>query len=210
MTGFLTSESACSKKTLQCKQLHQNGSLMNKVSSASIDKQLVSDLIDGILIVTDDRKLIYANAGGMRLLQRLSAVQPKQKVPLEIWHICESLIKSRHLFPDQHWLIQSDIFIENLAALHVQAKWLSTEQIDQPCLLLLLEDRQHTIHSIAAQEAEQYGLTPREKEVWLLHRSHRTYKQISSELGITANTVKKHMKSIHSKRKERLGGACAY
>ncbi|WP_161635017.1 helix-turn-helix transcriptional regulator [Leptolyngbya sp. Heron Island J] len=131
-----------------------------------------------------------------------SVVDESVQVPQEICQICQSLMEVRNLFPNQCWLTQFDIFIENLAILHIRARWLTVDKLDQPYLLLLIEDRQTTINKIVSQEAEQYGLTPREREVWLLHRRGRTYKQIALELEITPNTVKKHMKSIHSKRKK--------
>ena len=68
-------------------------------------------------------------------------------------------------------------------------------------LLLAIEDRYQAVRNMAIEEADRYGLTPREKEVWILHRIGLTYKQTASELCITPNTVKKHMKSIYVKAK---------
>jgi RNA polymerase sigma factor (sigma-70 family) len=68
-------------------------------------------------------------------------------------------------------------------------------------LLLTIEDRQQAIINLVLEEADRYGLTPREKNVWLLHHNNYTYKQIAAELGITPNTVKKHMRSIYAKKK---------
>ncbi len=67
--------------------------------------------------------------------------------------------------------------------------------------MLTLEDRHQAMRNMAIEESERYGLTPREKEVWVLHRMVLTYKQAASELHITPNTVKKHMKSIYVKQK---------
>jgi DNA-binding CsgD family transcriptional regulator len=39
-----------------------------------------------------------------------------------------------------------------------------------------------------------------EAEVWLLRRRHYTLKEIATELSISINTVKKHLKNIHAKR----------
>jgi DNA-binding CsgD family transcriptional regulator len=54
-------------------------------------------------------------------------------------------------------------------------------------------------------EVDQYGLTPRQAEVWLLRRANYTYKEIAAELYISLNTVKKHMKDIQAKRETVLG-----
>ncbi|NET37885.1 MAG: helix-turn-helix transcriptional regulator [Cyanothece sp. SIO1E1] len=162
----------------------------------------IADLIDGILILTDEKQLIYANDSARRVLHQLNQDKSHTHlVPQEIWHICQSLIHSRNLFPNQQWLMQSDIFTEDSTALHIRARWLTLEAVEHPCLLLTVEDRRQAMQNIAIEEAQKYGLTPREREVWLLHRNGYTYKQIALELYITPNTVKKHMKSIHAKQK---------
>ena len=170
-----------------------------------IREDIISELVSGILILTDQKQIVYSNLYGRRVLKQLnSAVDESVQVPQEICQICQSLMEIRNLFPNQCWLTQFDIFIENIIILHIRARWLMVDTLDQPYMLLLIEDRKTTINKIVSQEAEQYGLTPREREVWLLHRRGRTYKQIALELEITPNTVKKHMKSIHSKRKKAM------
>ena len=171
----------------------------------SVPEHVIGDLIDGILVLTDQGQIVYANRNGIRVLNQLNQVEENiRQVPQEIWHICQSLIQSKHLFPNQHWLIQSDILIGHSTVLNIRARWLDMEVFDSPCLLLIMEDRQQAIQNIAREEAEQFGLTPREKEVWLLHRNNYTYKQIARALEITPNTVKKHMRSIHVKQKKYL------
>lgn len=166
----------------------------------------VENLIDGILIVTDQRELIYANEIARRVLCKLNQNRSNVNlVPREIWHICQSLIQSRSLFPNQRWLIESTIFANNSSTFNVRARWLMLESVKNPCILITVEDQYQAIWNIAVEEAQDYGLTRREKEVWLLHRGQYTYKQIASELCITPNTVKKHMKSIHAKQKETSG-----
>jgi len=52
----------------------------------------------------------------------------------------------------------------------------------------------------AIAEAQEWRLTPRETEVWLLRRSGYTRIEIASQLGITKDTVGKHLKNIYRKR----------
>ena len=181
--------------------------LSQYLEPSGLKAELIQNLIDGVIILTDQRKLIYANDRAHRILEQLTQKEPDinsgiNSVPDEIWHICQSLIRSRSLFPNQHWFVQSNIFIEDSAMFRVKARWLHLETIDRPCLLLTVADRRQAIHTSANEEAEKYSLTPREKEVWLLHRSNYTYKEIALELSITPNTVKKHMRSIHAKQKK--------
>lgn len=173
---------------------------------SSLVQEVIEDLIDGVLILGEQRELIYANDSARRILRQLNQGRIRTNlVPREIWHVCQSLIQSRSLFPNQRWSIESRIFTDNSTPLHIRAKWINLEHIENPCILLTIEDRYQAIKNIAVEEAQGYGLTRREKEVWLLHRGQYTYKEIASELCITPNTVKKHMRSIHAKQKENCG-----
>jgi RNA polymerase sigma factor (sigma-70 family) len=170
--------------------------------SYQINKALIEECIGGILVFTDQPQLVYASESAHRVLSQLQQDSTaKSLIPNEIWHICRSLIQSRHLFPDQNWLIEFDIFTSAMTTLHICARWLNVDVVSHPCLLLTIEDRQQAIINLVLEEADRYGLTPREKNVWLLHHNNYTYKQIAAELGITPNTVKKHMRSIYAKKK---------
>lgn len=173
--------------------------------SQTLDAALLEDCLGGILIFDSQQQLVYANGEAHRVLNQLQQGSTTNcLVPNEIWHICQSLIQSRHLFPEQNWLIEFDIFTSTATALHICSRWLNLDTIVDPCLLLTIEDRQQAIISLVLEEAERYGLTPREKEVWLLQHNNYTYKQIAAELGITPNTVKKHTRSIYAKKKTQL------
>ncbi|MGJ3246952.1 MAG: helix-turn-helix transcriptional regulator [Elainellaceae cyanobacterium] len=184
----------------------------NEKAPTSISKDavfldgIIEELLDGILVLTDQRELIHANECARRILRLLNRGKPQfNLVPEEIWHVCQTLIESRTLFPSQHWLLESKIFIDSAATFTVRARWAKLPNFEAPCLLIIIKDQYQSIKAIATEEAVKYGLTDREAETWLLHRANYTYKQISAELHITPNTVKKHMKSIHVKQKQYLG-----
>ncbi|AFZ20394.1 helix-turn-helix transcriptional regulator [Allocoleopsis franciscana] len=166
----------------------------------------IENLIEGILILSDQRELIYANDTARRVLRQLNQYRsPANLVPIEIWHVCQSLIQSRSLFPNQRWQMESEILTDDFTTLNIRARWLRLETIQHPCILITVDDRYQVIENIAIEEAQKYGLTSREQEVWLLHRANYPYKKIASELCITPNTVKKHMKSIYAKQKDICG-----
>ena len=51
------------------------------------------------------------------------------------------------------------------------------------------------------KEAEKYGLTDRETEVWLLRQLEEcTYQEMASRLCVSVETIKRHMKKIYAKR----------
>jgi RNA polymerase sigma factor (sigma-70 family) len=169
-----------------------------------IENAVIRESIGGVLIFSDQNRLVYACDTSQKILNQLRSDDSASQsfIPGEISHICYSLIQSRLLFPDQNWLIECDIFTRSAMAIHIRARWLNTQQFTDPYLLLNIEDRQQAITNIVLQEADRYGLTPREKDVWVLQHDNYTYKQIAAKLGITPNTVKKHVRSIYAKKKK--------
>jgi ATP/maltotriose-dependent transcriptional regulator MalT len=183
----------------------QSYSFHKSCEQSTLPQEVIDDLLDGVLILTETREMIYANDCARRVLRQLNQERSlANQIPEEVWHICQSLIDSRHLFPNQYWLIESKVFIGNSIVFNVRARWLKLEGNERPCLLLSIRDQCQYIKDIVNEESQKYGLTSREKEIWLLHRANYTYKQVALELCITPNTVKKHMKSIYSKQKAML------
>ena len=74
------------------------------------------------------------------------------------------------------------------------------DQMQEPCLLIVLEDRKETVRRAAIAEIRKFKLTPREAEVWLWRRTGLSYTEIATKLFVTIDTVKKHLKSIYAKR----------
>jgi len=162
----------------------------------------VEDLLNGILIFTAQKEFIYANDSARQTLSMIrfngSTVET---IPKEILHICQALIQSRRLFPNQYWSIRSEVLLDPLIALDVEARWLNVVSENESFLLLSIKDLHQLAQKMVIEEAQKYGLTLRQKEIWLLHRANKTYKQIAIQLGITTNTVKKHLASIRVKQR---------
>lgn len=168
-------------------------------------QSVLEGLIDGILILTEEGECLHENQYARRICNQLNqGARPTNSIPEEIWDICQSLIESRELFPHQKMILESEITKSDSVAFRIRVRWLKLEQVERPCLLVTLEDRHQSLQTIVTTDAQKYGLTPREAEVWLLYRSNYSYKEIADELFITLNTVKKHMKNIHAKRKASL------
>jgi DNA-binding CsgD family transcriptional regulator len=158
-------------------------------------------LVDGILILTPSGTPIYCNSHAQRLCQQLlPAKSSTQTVPIQIWRICEALIESRVLFPEQPIVLEDEIGDRKFPTVRVRVQWIDLNDSHEPCLLVMLEDRRQSLYSLAITESKKYGLTCRESEVWFRQRSNYTYEEIATELHITINTVKKHIKSIRAKR----------
>ncbi len=162
---------------------------------------IIEGFMDGVLILTEKGELIHANQRARRLCLQFSSEQLQPNlVPLPIWRICESLIDSRELFPEQTLIIEAEIDTKNAESLRVRVRWLQFDQKEAPNLLITIENRSQSTNTTAFTEAQQYNLTPRESEVWSLRRANYSYKEIATQLYITTNTVKKHLKNVYAKQ----------
>lgn len=162
---------------------------------------VLESLIDGIMIVSDQGELLFANGCAEQICRQLTENLSRcNNVPRQIWRSCQALIKGRELFSDEAVVIEDEIKTEEDNAIRIRARWLDLNNIERPCLLVALEDQQQSAQYKAIAEAQKYGLTERETQVWMLKRAGYTYKAIASQLHIAEDTVKKHIKSIHAKR----------
>jgi DNA-binding CsgD family transcriptional regulator len=157
--------------------------------------------VDGILLLTQHGDLIYGNSHAQRLCQQIGGLSSKsQTLPPEIWHLCEALIESRELFPEQPIVLEDELGDRKCPRIRVRVQWVELTDNSGPCLLVMLEDRLQSLHSLAVSESQKYRLTDREAEVWFRQRTNHTYEEIAAELHISTNTVKKHIKNIRAKR----------
>ncbi|HEY9886987.1 MAG TPA: LuxR C-terminal-related transcriptional regulator [Candidatus Obscuribacterales bacterium] len=159
----------------------------------------------GVLVLAADGTLLYATESlQARLRTLIDSHGDRAFMAQEIAFICQMLQQCQSCFPAQNWAMEFDIFTKSAIALRIRSRWLKLAGFDQPCISLIVEDPQQRVQDLVLDEVRQWGLTPREQEVWLLHQEGCTYSQIATKLFITINTVKKHMRSIHSKRRGQL------
>lgn len=171
-----------------------------QISNASLETHIGS-----VIILTADKEIIYATESLKNRLKELTETDDGESFgSQEIAFICQVLQQCRDCFPNQNWAMEFDVFTKDAIALRIRSRWLKLKGIDKPCILLVVEDRQQMIQDMVLDEAREWGLTAREQEVWLLHEEGCTYQRIAEKLHITINTVKKHMRSIYSKRKAQV------
>ncbi|MCG8366923.1 MAG: LuxR C-terminal-related transcriptional regulator [Pseudanabaenales cyanobacterium] len=163
---------------------------------------VLEGFMDGVLILTLQGELVHASSYAYQILEEFTQEEPQaQLVSQEIERICQAAIDSCELYPESPVIIEAEISNKKLGVLRIRARWLQLDENEQPLILITLEDQHRTIQSLVITEAKKYGLTPREAEIWLLRRANRTYKEIATELFISLNTVKKHLKNIRTKLK---------
>ena len=162
---------------------------------------VLDKLIDGILILTEQGELIKANASANRICQQIVRdCSPSNSEVKEIWPVCQSLIKSYlPILKAKTTVIESEISMGKLGGFRIRTQWLQLEKTDPLYQVIVIEDRFQSLQNLVNTQVHQYGLTPREAEVWLLSQTNHSYQEMAEKLYITQNTVKKHMKNIHAK-----------
>lgn len=155
---------------------------------------------DGILIVGDRGQVIATNQSARHICQRLAPPGlPENQVPPPLWKLCQVMIQNRAELQDPAIMIDDQLALKPAGCIRVRVQWALGDGA-KTRLMVTLEDTFLTAERQMQAERQKYGLTPREAEVWLLRRANCTYKAIASQLHITVDTVKKHMKSIYAKR----------
>ncbi len=166
---------------------------------------VIESFIDGILILTDKQELLHVNQCASRICQQLMPDSVDLSViPDEIWHVCQSLINSREVFPEEKISLELEIETRKSVIIRISARWLQLSSSDDNFILVTLEERERISPSMAMADAQKFGLTSREAEVWQLRSKSLSYKEIASKLYITINTVKKHLKNIYAKQQDIL------
>lgn len=168
---------------------------------------VLEGLVDGILILNAQGKILYANTPAIQICQNLNATHTTE-LPDEVWRSCEALIESREFYGDRPLVIESELSLGQTQTYRIRVQWLILQDQKEPCLLVRLEDQKQSLQSLAITEAKKYGLTPREAEVWFLRRCNLSRKEIASQLYITIDTVKKHLGNIQMKRQAHQESWC--
>ncbi|PZV06691.1 MAG: helix-turn-helix transcriptional regulator [Leptolyngbya sp.] len=171
--------------------------MFNSASPHFLLQAVLESFVDGILVLTDQQELHYANTTAKQLCLQLS--DKAGTLPKVIWQACKALIDSRDLYPNQPIMLESEVESATVK-LRIQVQWLQLDTVDRACILVRLQDQNQATQGLAIAEAQTWNLSPRETEVWLHRRASASRKQIAIALYITEDTVKKHLKNIQIKR----------
>ncbi|MEH2025361.1 helix-turn-helix transcriptional regulator [Nostoc sp.] len=172
---------------------------------ANFLQEVIEGLEDGILILNQTGEVVHANASAHRLCCQFNQGNFNQNfLPPVIWNVCESLLSNEYFFSDKLIILSDEILVDKSNVFRVRVRLLDLDGFEIPCLLVTIENQYESLKSLAITEVKKFDLTPREAEIWFLYRSNYSYKEIATKLYITINTVKKHMKNIHTKRQTSL------
>ncbi|KOP22952.1 LuxR family transcriptional regulator [Hapalosiphon sp. MRB220] len=168
-------------------------------------QEVIESLQDGLLIISELGELIYANASAHHIFHQLkqdSYSYEHHKLPKAIWHICELLLVSRNHSLNKVFFLSDEISLNKTQIFRVRVRWLDLNKCKFSGFLVTIENRYESMRNLAIAEVAQYHLTQRETDIWCLYRANYSYKEIAAYLYISINTVKKHMKNIHAKRRQ--------
>ena len=167
----------------------------------------------GLLLFDESGEFIHSNSKATTLCQTINQELPLEasnnalsqnlSLPERVTRVCECLIDARNEFPGHPLQIYEDIFLEDGVRIHLSARWIEIQE-SAPKILVQLEDATQTAVQQALCDACRYHLTPRETEVWTLYLQGHSYQDVGEKLFIAPCTVRKHMKSIHAKRREAI------
>ena len=166
-------------------------------SFSGLLRAILGNLQDGFIIASQAGSIRQINLPAERICSLLNA--QSNQLPVEIWHVCQSALSNQDSLSFNKTGLDADIILPKLGTIRVRVQNISIA--DEPCLLIVLEDRQQTLRNRALSDAALYGLTERETEIWQMRLRGLAYKEISATLWISVDTVKKHVKNILAKQR---------
>jgi len=168
---------------------------------------IVESLVDGVLLVTVKGDWVYGNYNAYRICQQINSHKSaSDRVPNVIRQICQTYLNNHSKLNPASQLESETVF--NETHYRVRVRWFQRDKTNTPLLLVTLEDCDQAARNRAIAEAQQFNLTERQTDVWLLYRMGYSYREIATQLFVTVNTVKRHMKDIYAK--QRLNNSCEY
>jgi RNA polymerase sigma factor (sigma-70 family) len=208
-------------------QLDTSSNPSTSLNKLVLLQAIVESLIDGVILVTEQGKILRANEFARQLCRRLDSqsapgatanhnAKSKQSsdlnvLPHEVWRVCQVLMESDRLFPNQKIIPELEIPLADSSTVRIRAQkfdWNGTQEEEgdvlSRCILVTLEDRHQALQHRAIADTLKFNLTPREREIWELRLQQCSYREIAAKLYISENTVKKHVKNILAKRQVAL------
>ncbi len=166
-------------------------------SPIGIFQAILGNLQDGFIIASQTGHIQQSNAPAQRICNLLGST--KSTLPAEIWQVCQAALKRKDVLSFNKIGLDADIILPDVGTVRIRVQNITIA--DRPCLLIVLEDRQQTIRNKALSDAALYDLTERETEIWQMRLRGAAYKEISTALWISVDTVKKHVKNILAKQR---------
>ncbi|MEO0869448.1 MAG: LuxR C-terminal-related transcriptional regulator [Cyanobacteria bacterium J06642_11] len=166
----------------------------------SLTNVLLDNWIDGLVVLTQQGEWLHSNKIGRQICDRIvQECAYDEQLPREIWQTCQILFQKRCRHSPV--IAESELVLPcSHELIRIRARWLTQGYQGDPHILIILENQTQSKQNLAISEAIRYQFSPREADVWRLHRIGYTYQEIAEALHIAHNTVKKHMKNSYAKQ----------
>lgn len=178
-------------------------------------EQVFELLPQGVLVLSTSQHAVYWNLKAQHLCRdAFSSPCLRTSVPTAILDICHRLQRRDRTDPTP---LVMDYPTTSAQVIRARARWLHLNPVGEPSawgrspfspplppdswMVIFLEDRQETQLEDLRLQKEQYDLTERETEIWMLLQQDYSYQEIARQLQISLNTVKTHVKNIYAKRR---------
>ncbi|OUC14108.1 MAG: hypothetical protein B0A82_13905 [Alkalinema sp. CACIAM 70d] len=174
---------------------------------ARLQSTLVESMREGILLISDTLEPTYLNLKAKQLNQKLWKGNPSfSSLPPILLNLSRQLFKTLSPIDEPRVL---DYQVDEEQTIRIRAclfndrrmQGIHDESGHSPYVLVFLEDCNDRLAEDLRIEQQQYALTERETEVLRLLRCSYSYQNIAETLHISLNTVKFHVKNIHSKKR---------
>ncbi|MEO1068466.1 MAG: LuxR C-terminal-related transcriptional regulator [Cyanobacteria bacterium J06638_6] len=194
-------------------------SSQNQATSIDFLSMLFETMLDrlfpsqGLLLISRSGRVIQSSPKARTLCQILGtgnapvtkgsglSWQGLWALPPQLRTLCKAMIDSRDEFPTQRIQLHDEIEVDGEGYIHLNGEWVDWGEAEPTYLLITLENPVEVSVQRALFDAHRYQLTTRETDVWQLALQGYSYSAIAEELFISLNTVKRHMKNIHEKRR---------
>ncbi len=169
---------------------------------------LMESVRDGILLISDTLQPTYLNLKAKEICRQLwNGKLPCAQLPLILSDVSHHLLKGlssdgEPLILDHQVSAEQTIRIRACLFTHRDQEIRESFcDYDPPYILVFLEDRNVTLAEELKIEQKKYDLTERETQILHLLLKACSYQDIAEILHISLNTVKFHIKNIHSKKR---------
>jgi nitrogen fixation/metabolism regulation signal transduction histidine kinase len=107
---------------------------------------VLEGLTGGVLILSESGQIVHANHQARHFCQLLlSPASANNAVPETIWHLCQSLLESRELFPHQNLILESEQIADRSTILRLKVRQFNFARSNQLYILVTIEEcRQHS------------------------------------------------------------------
>lgn len=114
---------------------------------------VIESFVDGILVVNSEGELLHANECAREICLQLSPENQGSAIPVEIWQVCESLIESRELFPNEKIFMEFEVDKQSVK-LRIRVRWLEFDDNEDNYMIVTLEDCHESSQNMAIRDAK--------------------------------------------------------